>query len=160
MPTSTHKKRKMAEITLNIEKNKVLAAVARRTEYNGDKNATDAEAWERERTVDEDHEELLALMEESRAEVVAGLGDMLRAEGWDGDTYQVRLKVSDCFNEALLPGMLVELKKYFEAAVMSRWYMYTNKEESAVYAAVAMSHLDKLRFAAYSGVTRRKGLPM
>ena len=137
----------MKTITLTINQNTVIDRVATITEYTGGKSE-DGARYDRERTVDEDKEELLQFWDVCRSDVVRVLSHVLKSEEVTatGD-YNVTLELWDAFKDVLWPMMRQELENYFVYGLTARWYVYSNKELSDVYAAGAVRHLEALKSA-------------
>lgn len=136
------------EITLRIDKGGVLAEVAQATAYTGAK-ATGGdveETFKRISTVDEDDSELARFWDESRADICQELIGLVAEEGETGagGDYELRLRVSNSFDEALLESMEISLFSYFVQSIASKWYVYTNKEEAGAYADKAQTLLDDI----------------
>lgn len=137
------------EITLTIDRAAVLAEVAQRTEYTGAKTEQGDGAYDRIRTVDEDAPELLELWKENKADMMLALKHLHPVEEQDGDNYSVKLHPSSLFDPAQLPSMVDGLFSYFVNGILSKWYIYTNKEEAGAYATAAASMLEGVRQKAF-----------
>lgn len=133
-------------ITISFRQSEVFTEVARTTEYSGAK-ISDEEAYERIATIDEDRGLLQRFWDETRAEVARELIRLLSTEGMDtdGDTYTLQLEVSPAFDKALLPSMQLGLFSYFVQSIAAKWYVFTNKEESAAFANAGKKILDDVR---------------
>lgn len=122
------------------------------TAYTGGKMDSDAKAYQRISTVDEDESHLERFWEESRADLsqeliglVAYEGGSSRAEGPVPQAdYEVRLEVSKSFDEALLPSMRQSLFSFFVHNIAAKWYVYTNKGEAGEYADKASTLLEDI----------------
>lgn len=133
------------EITLTIDRAAVLAEVAQRTEYTGAKSLQEDGAYDRIRTVDEDAPELLKFWDESRADMMLALKHLYPVEEQSGETYSVKIHPSSMFDTAQLPSMTDGLFSYFVDAIISKWYVYTNKDDAGAYATGAASMLEGVR---------------
>lgn len=122
------------EITLTVDRSAVFGEVAQTTNYTGSKMQGDESAYDRISTVDEDLSELSRFWDESRAEVAKALIRNISSETMDGDTYTLRLNVSNAFDTALAPTMQIGLFSFFVQNITARWFVYTNKEEAAAFA--------------------------
>lgn len=137
------------EVTLTIDRAAVLAEVAQRTEYTGAKTVQDDGAYNRIRTVDEDAPELLEFWDESRTDMMQALMHLHPVEEQDGDTYSVTLHPSSLFDPSQQQSMTRGLYSYFVNSIISKWYVYTNKEEAGAYATGAASMLEGVRQKAF-----------
>lgn len=133
------------EITLTIDRAAVLAEVAQRTEYTGAKLLQEDGAYDRIRTVDEDTPELLKFWDESRADMMQALKHFYPAEEQDGESYSVKLHLSSMYDKGQQPSMTNGLFSYFVDAIISKWYVYTNKDDAGAYATGAASMLEGVR---------------
>lgn len=149
------------KITLLISKDGVMREVAVTTAYTAGKMVGDEKALDRISTVDEDENHLCRFWDESRADLCQELIGLVASEGMivgseqsddsaNVDTtvtpslYEVKLDVSDSFDEALLPGMELSLFSFFVHSIAAKWYIYTNKDEAGAYADKASTILDDL----------------
>lgn len=124
-----------------------MQEVAITTAYTGGKMDNDENALHRISTVDEDENHLERFWEESRADICQELIGLVAFEGMTGDTiskprYELRLDVSNAFDEALLPSMRLSLRSFFVHNIVAKWYIYTNKGEAGDYADKATTLLD------------------
>lgn len=149
------------KITLLISKDDVMREVAVTTAYTAGKMVGDEKALDRISTVDEDENHLCRFWDESRADLCQELIGLVASEGMivgseqsddsaNVDTtvtpslYEVKLDVSDSFDEALLPSMKLSLFSFFVHSIAAKWYIYTNKDEAGAYADKASTILDDL----------------
>lgn len=149
------------KITLLISKDGVMREVAVTTAYTAGKMVGDEKALDRISTVDEDENHLCRFWDESRADLCQELIGLVASEGMivgseqsddsaNVDTtvtpslYEVKLDVSDSFDEALLPSMKLSLFSFFVHSIAAKWYVYTNKDEAGAYADKASTILDDL----------------
>lgn len=149
------------KITLLISKDDVMREVAVTTAYTAGKMVGDEKALDRISTVDEDENHLCRFWDESRADLCQELIGLVASEGMivgseqsddsaNVDTtvtpslYEVKLDVSDSFDEALLPSMELSLFSFFVHSIAAKWYIYTNKDEAGAYADKASTILDDL----------------
>lgn len=148
-------------VTLAISKAEVFDEVARTASYTGKKMDSDAGAYDRIKTSDEDGDELSRFWDESRAEAAKSFVTLLEWEGMeddpsnphppttpDPDIYHLDLNVSSSFDTLLTAGMTLGLFSYFVNSVVSRWYVYANKGEATGYAARAAAALDDVKMKA------------
>lgn len=149
------------KITLSISKDSVMREVAVTTAYTAGKMVGDEKAFDRISTVDDDKDHLCRFWDESRSDLCQELIGLVASEGMadsvgtDGpaevDTsedspslYEVKLDVSESFDEALLPSMKLSLFSFFVHSIAAKWYVYTNKDEAGAYADKATTILDDL----------------
>lgn len=155
------------EITLSVDKNRVMEEVAVTTAYTGGKMEGDENALDRISTVDEDEKHLERFWEECRADLCQELIGLVVYEGTrrnkpnqGGDAgsdnndadgtepevseYELVLDVSRSFDDALLPSMKLSLLNYFVHGIAAKWYVYTNKQEAGEYADKASTILDDI----------------
>lgn len=136
----------MNKITIHINKSKVWDEVAKTATYTGDKAVGDETAYERIMLTDEDAKEWQRFWEESVSIANDELKDMLIKASGIADDYEVDLEVSRFFDATLLPSIEASLRSYFISSIVSKWYMFTNKGESQVYATEALAMLtDSMR---------------
>jgi hypothetical protein len=133
------------EIILTLSQSDVFTEVAQTASYTGSKMQDDPKAYDRITTVDEDQSELQRFWDESRAEVAKAFKRQLVSEGMKEDTYSLVLDVPVAFDEALLPGMQSGLRSFFVQSITAKWFGYTNKKETGVYAEAAKTCLDEVR---------------
>lgn len=139
------------ERTLTISKRDVMDEVKQRTSYSGIKMG-DQNALDRIGTIDEDEIELDRFWEECRSDVAQAFIRLLKSEGMnsnDADKYNVSLNVSESFDDALLPSMELGLFNFFVQSIVTRWFMFTNKQEVESNAKIGMSILDDVRQKAF-----------
>lgn len=137
---------------MSISKASVLAEVAQTSSYTGDKMVGDEGAYERISTVDENEGELLRFWNESRADVAKTFKTLLVSEGMnaeDSDRYDLTLNVSEAFDTALQPSMVLGLFSYFVQRIAAGWYAYTNKGEAGAYADRGSTLLEEVREKAF-----------
>ena len=136
-------------ITLTISQTNVLNEVAQTTGYSGAKMIGDDAAFERINTVDKDENELKRFWDESRAEVAKAFARLLSSESMNGTNYNLILNVSAAFDNSLTASMQLGLFSYFVQSITAKWYVYTNKNEAAMFAQRADALLDEVREKAY-----------
>lgn len=113
----------------------------------------DKGTYDRIRIVDADGEELERFWNESRAEVAQSFIRLFVSDNTedttDGTRYNLFLKVSDSFDTALLPSMILGLYAYFVQNIVGKWYVYSNKGEAGQYADRAAVLLEEVKEKAY-----------
>jgi hypothetical protein len=137
------------EITLTISQTAVMKEVATTTTYTGAKKIGDEGAMDRISTVDEDNHELKRFWDESRAELAQAFVRLLVSEGMNGDEYELKLNVSNSFDTALEPSMVLGLFSYFVQNITGKWYVYTNKEEAKAFVERGSALLDEVKQKAF-----------
>lgn len=143
-----------------------MQEIAVTTAYTGGKMMdADKSALDRISTVDEDEEHLERFWEESRSDICQELIGLVAFEGMVVDLptdpiepmtsnpavpslkkqhYELRLDVSQSFDNALLPSMTISLRNFFVYNIVGKWYVYTNKESAGDYADKAATLLDDI----------------
>lgn len=139
----------MKEYTLTLQKDAVYEEVAKTTSYTGSKIDNDPNAYERIFTTDEDREMLERFWNESKNTICNSLKKFLVSEEETDGTYTLTLEFSSSFNDNLLASMERSLFSFFVRSITSKWYAFTNKEETADYSASAASDLDDILRKAY-----------
>lgn len=156
-------------IILTASKSAVMEEVAKRTGYMGAKHPDGPADYDRLQTIDEDETILNSHFDECRTELVLLLSYMTEWEGMGlspddpnpsvvdtEDLYKLELNVSDTFNNLLVPSLDNMLFFFFVYGILSRWYMYTKKEDVDSYAVLSTSMLSKLHAKVRQFVFTRK----
>ena len=150
------------EITLSVSYPAIITSVERKTNYVGGKREGDENAFDRIVTVDEDNTELESLFGECRTDLVHRLQARVVSESLDEEEpryYRLNLDVADEFNSALVPTLTLALFNYFINGMLSRWFIYTNQDEAALYAGRAEENLDNIYKDTMTRVLTRKSRP-
>lgn len=138
------------EITLTIDRKAVYSEVEKTTNYTGKKmEDADGKAYERVSTTDEDEDLLQRFWDETRAEVAQTLMSVLQGETMLNEQYNLTLKVSVAFNQALLPSMKLNLFSYFVQNILAKWFVLANKAEAGEYADKAATLIEDVRQKAF-----------
>lgn len=160
------------QITLTIQKSKVYEEVAQTTDYTGAKleGDTTGEAYDRIKTVDEDESELERFWNESRADIVNTLIEVLESEGMyvlnnttytadeTGDYYRLTLNMTSLFpsstddadkHTSLLRSMEHSLFSFFVNSIMVKWCLYAQPSLTDKYSVLSSVELKKLRKKVY-----------
>lgn len=136
-------------IDIKTNKHDVLEAVRQKTGYTAAKIPSDEDVFDRISTIDEDEDELMRFFDECRVELAEELTDVMEEEGFiledNEDDYVLVIDVPDSFNKNLTGSLNIALLNFFVYGIIARWFMYTNKEESLVYAEQSMSMLQSIR---------------
>lgn len=150
----------MQEVTITIDKAKVMHEVAKATAYTGMKMmyGNDPLAYNRISTTDEDRE----MLERYWVEACSLATDTLKP--WLSDVseqpihhcvdietdYVAELSMSDRYDDSLTDSVQAALTSFFVAAILSKWYRLTNKDEVEAYgneaSALLQSVEDKLYY--------------
>lgn len=140
----------MQEITITIEKDKVMHEVAKATSYTGAKMmADDPGAYDRIFVSDEEREMLERYWVEACSLVTGTLKPWLSSvnvqpihHGADITTdYEATLSMSDRYDASLTDSVQAALLSFFVATILSKWYRLTNKGETEAYANEAAAML-------------------
>lgn len=140
----------MQDITLTVEKDKVMHEVAKATSYTGAKMmGEDPGAYDRIFVSDEEREMLERYWVEACSIATDTLKPWLNRvssqpihHGVDIETdYEVVLSMSDRYDGSLTDSVQSALLSYFVATILSKWYRLTNKGEMEAYATEAAAML-------------------
>lgn len=150
----------MKNITLSVSKERVYDEVAKSTSYVGAKMTSDDAAYSRIFTKDSDR----LLLERFWAETCSAVTDQLKrfivsvnshvvsnVIDMEND-YEVELKVSELFDEALIDSIETSLFNCFVASITSKWFKYTNREEVESYSLESAGYLDEILAKIYHRV--------
>lgn len=136
------------DVTLSVNKKDVYKEVAQTTEYTGGKIEGN-DVYENISTTDEDEGILERFWNESKNIVCNELKKVLESETESGDNYQLKLHLSNAFDNALTESMQRSLFSFFVMNIVSKWYTFTNKEEASGYAAEAATYMDDIKRKAF-----------
>lgn len=126
----------MVTITLKVNKTAVWNEVVKTSGYTGDKMSdTDEDAYERILITDEDQKSLQRFWEEAAAVANGRLKEMIENVSETDSDYEVSLRVSLSYDEALNGSVQAALTSYFIHAIVGRWYKFCNKAEAESYLA-------------------------
>lgn len=140
----------MIYIDLKIIKSKVYDEVAKTSSYTGAKMQGDESAYERIFTTDDDR----MMLERFWVEACNGATEQFKpfivsvteqsiSHGVELATnYDVKLELSNSFDSTLKSSIETSLFSYFVAYIVSKWYKFTNKQESESYATDAVGAMD------------------
>lgn len=128
----------MTDVTLEVSKNSVLTEVAKTTSYTGSKMDEDEKAYDRIFTTDADLDMLERFWNESQIAVCEQLKKHLSGEQTkDNGDWEIKLSLSQSFDQALTNSMKKELVSFFVMNIVSKWFAFCNKKEAGDYAAAA-----------------------
>jgi hypothetical protein len=134
----------MKDIKLSVTKQEVYDEVMQTTTYAGSKMTSDADAYERIPTVDEDSSQLDRYWSEAKDGACEMFKHELAFESETDGVWELELSLSESFDEALRASMERELHTYFVLSVTAKWYALTNKPEAADSIAQAMNCLESI----------------
>ncbi|MBR6775200.1 MAG: hypothetical protein IKM23_05735 [Bacteroidales bacterium] len=135
----------MAEEIFTIDKNKIFEEVAKTTLYTGAKMDDDEKAFDRIFTTDEDKIILNRFWEESKNTICDFLKRILSSEDEVSDVLTIKLELSASFDTSLKASMQSSLISFFVMNITSKWFNFTNKQESAGCAAEAATYLEDVK---------------
>ncbi|MCC8114182.1 MAG: hypothetical protein LIP03_09365 [Bacteroidales bacterium] len=133
------------QITLSISQTAVYAAVDMHAAYTGAKMDADPGAFARIATTQADREMLARFWDEAASQFSQALRKSISHQSTIGTLYQVVLEVSASFDEMLVSTMQSALFDYFTAAITTRWFAVSNREQVPDFAATAATLLGQLQ---------------
>lgn len=148
----------MQEVTITIDKAKVMHEVAKASAYTGVKMmGDDPTAYDRISTTDEDREilerywvEACTLLTNTLKPWLSAVGDQPIHHCVDIENdYEATLSLSGRYNTALTNSIILALTSYFIAVILSKWYRLTNKGESEAYGNEAAALLQSVEERLY-----------
>ena len=148
----------MQEVTITIDKAKVMHEVAKATAYTGAKMmGDDPTAYERISTTDEDREilerywvEACTLLTNTLKPWLSAVGDQPIHHCVDIENdYVAELSMSDRYDDSLTDSVQAALTSFFVAAILSKWYRLTNKDEVEAYGNEAAALLQSVEERLY-----------
>lgn len=135
----------MTETIFTLNKNEIFEEVAKTTLYTGVKMDDDEKAYDRICTTDEDKIILNRFWEESKNTVCDFLKRILSSENEEDDILTIKLELSAAFDTSLESSMRSSLISFFVMNITSKWFNFTNKQESAGCAAEAATYLEDVK---------------
>ena len=140
----------MKNIELKINKARVYDEVAKTTSYTGVKMQDDKSAYKRIFTTDADREMLERFWVEACngateqfKPFLVSVTDQPMSHGVELEKdYEVKLELSNSFDESLKCSIETSLFSYFVALIVSKWYKFANKDESESYGGDAAGAID------------------
>ena len=140
----------MKNIELKINKARVYDEVAKTTSYTGVKMQDDKSAYKRIFTTDADREMLERFWVEACngateqfKPFLVSVTDQPMSHGVELEKdYEVKLELSNSFDESLKCSIETSLFSYFVAMIVSKWYKFTNKGECESYGSDAVGAID------------------
>lgn len=147
----------MKDIILTVNKANVYDEVAKTTSYTGVKMQGDDGAYDRIFTTDDDRlmlerfwvEACNAATEEFKPFIMS-VSDQTDSHGINiENNYIVGLELSSAFDETLKGSIETSLFSFFVAAIVSKWYKFTNKGEQESYAADAVGMMQDVMSKIY-----------
>lgn len=132
--------------TLTIKKTEVLQEIAKTTAYIGSKLVdTDASAYDRILTTDEDAQMLERYWQECKNVIAGSLRRFIDSETETDGIYTLTLNLSSAWDAALEDSMQRSLFSFFVMSIASKWQMMTNKGDVNDYATTAVAALEDVR---------------
>ena len=140
----------MIEVTLTVSKQLVYDEVAKTTSYTGAKMQGDDAAYDRIFTTDSDR----SMLERFWTEACNAATEQLKkfivevSDNSEGSTidlsrdYVVGLELSSSYDNNLTESVQASLFSFFVSVIVSKWYKFTNKEETESYAADAVGMMN------------------
>lgn len=138
----------MIDVTLTIGKEQVYEEVAQTTSYAGAKMA-DEHAYDRIFTTDEDNSMLERFWNESKNTLVDVLKEYLLAESEEDGVYTIHLEMPDSYINTLTDSVQRNIFSFFVMSIVSKWFVFTNKEDVATYLSQSTASLNNIRKAVY-----------
>lgn len=129
-------------LNITINKEQVYEEVAQTTSYTGAKMEGDSNAYDRIFTTDADRSQLERFWTESCVAVCEKLKKFLGGTETTSTGFSIELDLSSSFDETLSESIQKELVSFFVMNITAKWYVFTNKKESADYALAAASFLE------------------
>ena len=139
--------------TFTVNKANVYDEVAKTTGYTGFKMIqADNAAYDRIFTTDEDRMmlerfwiEACNIVTEQFKPFLVTVSAQPESHGVELDrNYEVQLELSSSYDETLSDSISSSLFSVFVSTIVSKWFKFTNKEESGNYALEAASMLDSI----------------
>lgn len=139
----------MKEITIKITKLNVYNEVAKVTSYTGAKKLNDENAYDRIFTTADDRLLLERFWNEACSMANSALKQFLvmSSENIPGHCmeldrdFEVTLSVSQLFDDRLMSAAATDLFSYFTNYIVSKWYLFSAKDEVAPYSEEAATAL-------------------
>lgn len=157
----------MKNIELIINKANVYDEVAKTTSYTGLKTKDDETAYDRIFTTDEDR----MMLERFWVEACNGATEQFKpflvsvnaqpmSHGVELENdYKVALELSESYDESLTGSVQTSLFSYFVALIVSKWFKFSNKEESGSYATDALGAIDDVMRKIYYRKKPKRVMP-
>lgn len=151
----------MTNINLNIKKDDVYNEVAKTTSYTGAKMLganKDDEIYDRIFTTDADREMLDRFWAEAcNAATEVFKPFLMSIDVKDG--YSATLEMSSAFDTNLVNGIQSSVLCFLATSIVGKWYQFTNKEESGIYAKEAANILEDVKRKIYFRKRPRRKTP-
>lgn len=137
------------EITIAIDKKKVLAEVGKTTAYCGKKDTGDPEAYERMGTTEHDGPQLERFWNESCSAVCFKLKLFLQNETSGESGYIITLNVSPSFDAELTASIRDDMFSFFVNNIIAKWFSIAAKPSAGDYSQAAGAYLESLSRKVY-----------
>ena len=132
------------EIKLSVNRKDVFNEVATEASYVAVKNSAEVDLTKVVSIVDEDFEHLDMFFNDARISLVNELAEFVINESAEGDEYVITLSLSNSFNQAFVTTMNNSLFRYFVNYILSKWWIYTNKQDAGAYADSTAQYLQDI----------------
>ena len=136
------------KISLTVKREDVYEEVKKTTEYTGAKMADDT-AYNTIAMTDENEEMLERFWDEAKSSICGTLRKAFVSESETGGEFTLTLDPTDAFDTNLTDAMQRSLFSFFVTNIIAKWFVLTNKEEAAGYAAEAAAHTENILRALY-----------
>lgn len=148
----------MKNIALKVEKAAVYEEIAKSTSYVGAKMLGDESAYKRIFTKDADQlmlerfwvETCSAITEHLKRFILTVSSHSLSDTVDLTDNYEIELKVSNNYNDALTGSIEVSLFNCVVASIIGKWFRYTNRDEADAYNMESAGYLDNITRKLYN----------
>lgn len=140
----------MIKVTLTVSKQRVYDEVAKTTSYTGAKMQGDDSAYDRIFTTDSDRSmlerfwtEACNAATEQFKKFIVEVSDNSEGSMIDlSRDYVVKLELSSSYDDNLTESVQASLFSFFVSVIVSKWYKFTNKDETDSYAADAVGMMN------------------
>lgn len=136
------------EITINIDKQSVFDEVNKTSGYIGAKSQ-DLAQYDRTALVQANDEQLDRFWDEACSLATTTLAQWLMSDGSDDDHYNVVLRPSAAWNNALQSSVEMSLKGYLVNSILAKWLMIVGSTQVDGYAKLASSQLADVEVKMY-----------
>lgn len=157
------------EISLKVSKALVYNEVAKTTAYTGAKASTDEDtsAYDRIFTTEADKIALETFWSETAnaatnelKEFITAVSSHAPSNGVDlSQDYEVALELSSSFDPLLKDSIESSLFSFFVAAIVSKWFKYTNKDDIEEYEKTATGMMLDVRSKVYFRKKPKRVIP-
>ncbi|MGN0318289.1 MAG: hypothetical protein ACI4E1_10210 [Lachnospira sp.] len=131
-------------IKFSINKKSIFKEVETETGYVAVKGSIEKDLTQIVSVVEEDYKHLETFFNDARIDLVNELAEFVNTESEEGDDYSITLSLSNSFNQSFVPTINISLFRYFVQYLLSKWWIYTNKQDSGAYADSAVKYLQDI----------------